>query len=123
MKHKPEGLAQGPIRHSSLQDAFIERVKSFMAVIAEVDHTPLEVFLDSFRRDIHPEAELEIWEKIAATYQWATIGSPGLTREQKKNVFTFILGLSMGTRDAINTQNLSNELVAGIENLFVQPGI
>ena len=87
-------------------------------MIAEVDHTPLEVFLDNFQKDMHPETELEIWEKIAATYQWAVVGGPGLTKEQKKDVFTMILGLSMGTKDFNNLRNLSKELIAGIESHF-----
>ncbi len=67
-----------------------------MAVIAEVNRTTLEAFLEGFRRDAHPETELETWEKIAATYQWVVLGTPGLTKAQKKDVFTIVLGFVNG---------------------------
>ena len=118
MKNNKADIEESPTRYSSLPDVFIDLVKDFMAVIAEVDNTSLQVFLDSFQKDLHPETELEVWEKIAAAYQWAVVGSPGLTREQKKEVFTIILGLSMGTMSADNMMNLSEELVAGIISRF-----
>ena len=118
MNKKIEDIEESVIRHNTLSDAFIERVKDFMAVIVDVDSTPLRVFLESFQKDLHPETELAVWEKIAATYQWAVVGTPGLTREQKKDVFTVILGLSMGTMNVDNVSNLSEELVAGIMSHF-----
>ena len=118
MKNNKGNIEESTVRYNTLPDGFIDRVKNFMAVIAEVDNTSLQVFLDSFQKDLHPETELAVWEKIAATYQWAVVGSPGLTREQKKDVFTVILGLSMGTMSADNMMNLSEELVAGIISRF-----
>ena len=111
-------IIAGPIIHDSFPNVFIDRVKNFMTVIAEVDNTPFQDFIDGFQRDHNPESELETWEKIAGTYQWAIVGTPGLTKEQKKDVFTVILGLSMGTKDFNNLKNLSKELVEGIESQF-----
>ena len=120
MKKETEEIEESPTRYTSLPDVFIDRVKNFMAVIAEVDSTPLHDFLEAFQKDQHPETELEVWEKIAATYQWAVVGSPGLTQDQKKDVFTVVLGLSMGTMSVDNVRSLSDELVTGIITHFSQ---
>ncbi len=118
MNAETNNVSGSSIKYHSLPDTFIDRVKGFMAVIADVDDTPLQTFLDSFQRDLHPETELETWEKIAAAYQWAVAGIPGLTREQKKDVFTVILGLSMGVLHFDNVKNLTNEQVGAIISHF-----
>jgi len=111
-------LKEGPVIHKVLPADFIVRVKDFKRVLAEVETDSLESTLDGFKRDKNPEAELKVWEKIAATYQWAVIGSPGLTKEQKKDVFAVVLGLSMGTKDFSNCKNLDKEQIAGIVSHF-----
>jgi len=109
---------QGPIIHKILPADFIVRVKDFKRVLAEVETDSLEKTLDYFKRDQNPESELKVWEKIAVTYQWAVIGNPGLTKEQKKDVFAVVLGLSIGTKDFSNCKSLSKEQIAGIVNRF-----
>ena len=107
-------LHAGAIRHESFPDEFIERVKNFKRVLAEVEPSSLESTIDGFKRDENPETELAIWERIAATYQWAVAGIPGLTEEQKKEVFTVLLCVSMNTIDVANLQNISTEQATAI---------
>ena len=64
-------LKAGPIRHPSLPDSFVERVKAFKAALGVVEGVSLEHTSDNFKRDANPESELLIWERIASTFALA----------------------------------------------------
>lgn len=76
----------GPIRHESLPPELVERIKKIQALLAEVDPTPLDKVIEDFRRDLHPEREVAIWEKIAADYQQALSEQPAMTITEKKQL-------------------------------------
>jgi len=46
----------------------IERVSAFKAILTDMDGASLDQTIDSFKRDVHPESELVIWERIASTF-------------------------------------------------------
>ncbi|HBA45628.1 hypothetical protein A2W67_00925 [Candidatus Nomurabacteria bacterium RIFCSPLOWO2_02_40_28] len=117
-KVKMSDIQEGPIRHLTLPDGFIQRVKEFKQALAEVEKTSLESTLENFQRDTNPENELRVWEKIASTYQWAVIDNVGLIEAEKKDVFGILLGLSMGMKDFSNFKNLSKEKVAEVVSHF-----
>jgi hypothetical protein len=118
MEIKTEEFEEGPIRHLSFPTLFLERVKNYVEVLSDVDQTSYDSALLYFQRDLNPEAELIVWEKIAATYQWAIIGNPGLTTEQKRDVYAILVGLSMGTKDFNNITNLSRDQITAIVGQF-----
>lgn len=117
-KTKLSDLKVGPIRHATLPDDFIQRVKDFKQAIAEVDKTSLESTLDNFQRDLNPEQELYLWEHIAKMYQWSIVAHSGFSLPQKKEVLSLLLGLSMGQRDFSHIKLLSKEAVAEIKDRY-----
>ncbi len=117
-KAKLSDLKIGPIRHATLPNSFIQRVKDFKQALAEVDKTSLESTLDNFQRDADPEVELMLWEHIAKMYQWSVVAHAGLTLPQKKEVLSLLLGLSMGQRDFSHIKLLSNEEVDEITDRY-----
>lgn len=117
-KAKLSDLKVGPIRHATLPDDFIQRVRDFKQAIAEVDKTSLESTLDNFQRDANPEVELVLWEHIAKMYQWTVVAYSGLTLPQKKEVLNLLLGLSMGQVDFSHIKLLSKEAVAEIKDRY-----
>jgi hypothetical protein len=58
----------GPIRHSELPPALIERIHRLEETFAEVYPLTHEEWLDGFKRDLDPENEITIWENIAFAY-------------------------------------------------------
>lgn len=115
---KTSDMQEGPIRHQTLPDSFIQRVKDFKQVLAEVENSSIEMTLEDFQRDLNPENELKIWEKIASAYQWSVIANAGLTQAGKKDVFDVLLGLSMGSKDFSNIKILSKEKIDAIVNYY-----
>ncbi len=110
-KRKPSDLKSGPIRHPALPEYFVERVKAYKQAVAEVETSTLESTLENFRRDIEPEAELILWEHIAKIYQWSIVANAGLSLEQKKEVLSVLLGLSMDIKDFSGIKTLTKETV------------
>src|SRR5262249_47810782 len=95
---KIENIKRNPtFRHETLPASLIERIRNFTAILAEVLDTPFEEVIDEFRRDAHPEREVEVWERIAQYYQEATASQPDLSREDKKEIFSVLLKKSMGS--------------------------
>jgi hypothetical protein len=89
-------LHVGPIRHPTLPDEFIERVRAFKEILGDVDPTSLEGTLDSFKRDTHPDNELVIWERIASTFQIYLSHNPTIDLAVRKEIFAVLVRASMG---------------------------
>jgi hypothetical protein len=117
-KTKLSDLKRGPIRHKTLSDSFIQRVKNFKQIIAEVDNTSLESTLDNFQRDLNLEQELYLWEHIAKMYQWSVVANAGLSLPQKKELFGLLIGLSLGQTNFSHIKLLSKEVVEEVKDRY-----
>lgn len=115
---KLSDLKDGPIRHETLPNDFIQRVKDFKQALAEVETSSIESTLENFQRDAHPEQELILWEHIAKMYQWTIVANAGLSLPQKKEVLGLLIGLSMGQRDFSHIKLLSKETVEEIKDRY-----
>jgi len=92
-------LQAGPVRHLELPTAMIERIAAFRKILADVDTTPLQTSIENFKRDQHPEKELEVWERIAKMYQLFLAHNPTDDLATKTEVYRVLLGASMGVDD------------------------
>jgi hypothetical protein len=93
------GLRPGPIRHPELPAETIERIAAFKKILADVDTTTLELTVENFKRDQHPENEIDVWERIAKMYQLFLAHNPTNDLATKTEVFRVLLGASIGTED------------------------
>ena len=76
------------------------RVRKITAALGEVDHSPLEKWVDDFKRDVNPDREIEVWESIARAYTAYTDGK-GLTQPVKEDVFQVLLLRSMMSAEEV----------------------
>ena len=109
----------GVIRTPFLPEGFIERVRTFKIVLAEVEKMTLEETVYNFQQDVHPEKELEIWEYITANYKDFTEANPNLTLKEKKGTFRVLLSLSMGAESLKTEKVLSKKQVQEIKNSYL----
>jgi hypothetical protein len=86
----PNKLEPGPIQHTSLTEEQMSRVKRLQSTFSEADPSPLEKWMEDFRRDANPENELKIWEAMAKAYESFTTNR-NLTLDAKKEVFQVVL--------------------------------
>lgn len=105
-------LRAGRVRHLELPAAMMERIAAFKKILADVDTTTLQTSIDTFKRDQHPEKELEVWERIAKMYQLFVTHKPTDDVATKTEVYRVVLGASMGVDDFGDTvQHLTQEQV------------
>lgn len=97
-KVKLSDLKFSPVRQETLPEGFIKRVIEYKEILKEVDTTTLEETINCFQRDIDPEKELFIWEKIAEIYIENTENENYLI-EEKKEIFKRILLASLGDKN------------------------
>lgn len=58
----------GPIRHDSFDIEFAARLRLMREVLLEVFPVDWPTTIDNFRRDMHPDDELVLWELVASIY-------------------------------------------------------
>jgi len=97
----PSTIQPGPIRRESLPDDMVERIKIVQAAFADVDPSPIENWIEDFKRDMNPDRELAIWEAMAGAYT-AYNAERTLTLAKRKELFVILLTRSgSSTEDAI----------------------
>jgi hypothetical protein len=96
----PSKLQPGPIQHASLTEDQMSRVRRLQKTFIEADPSPLEKWVEDFRRDANPENELKIWEDMATAYETFTAGKK-LTLEAKKDAFQIVLLRSGAAEDQV----------------------
>lgn len=61
-------IRPSPIRYRTLPKELIYRVKLIRASLLSCIPETLEYWIDGFKRDLHPEEEILIWERICSVY-------------------------------------------------------
>lgn len=66
----PLGKVQRPEEpvHGSLPSELLRRIRLIQSALYEVLPVSFDETVESFKRDLHPEREVEFWESIAGTY-------------------------------------------------------
>lgn len=91
---------------SDLTSEQIEKIKNIHQIFEEVDKSSLEQTITDFRRDLHPEDEIEIWLQMANTYK-SYLHKNKKNLNEKKEIFKLILSRSMmDFEEAIENSNL-----------------
>src|SRR5687768_16084111 len=80
----------GPIKHSELSPRQMERIHKLRGALADVERSPIEKWVDNFKRDANPDKELAVWERIVDSYMRYCARKP-LSREAKEDVFRLLL--------------------------------
>lgn len=93
-------IRRGPIRHESLTAEQVARISTLQKTFAEVDGSPLETWIDNFKRDVNPDHELAVWERIAKAYRSYCSGRE-LSIEAKKEIQHIALLRSMLSEDEV----------------------
>jgi hypothetical protein len=87
-------LKPGPIQHEHLSDDQLLRITQLHETFAEVDKSSLETWIDNFKRDMNPDREIAIWERIARDYTNYT-SQRKLSLDAKGDVFQTLVLASM----------------------------
>lgn len=83
-----------PAIHETLPDELLERIKVVHTTFADVDGTPLDKWIEDFKRDLNPEPNVKIWEDMKIAYDDYCDGRD-LPLATRKEVFRVVLFRSM----------------------------
>lgn len=105
IKINPENINLNEVV-SDLTPEQIEKIKTIHAIFAEVDKSSLEQTITDFKRDLHPENEIEIWMQMADAYK-GYLSKNKKNLDEKKEVFKLILSRSMmSSQETLENTNL-----------------
>jgi hypothetical protein len=111
MKVDPRDLQFGPIRHETLPDELIARIRVIRAALLRVHPQSMEFWLDGFKRDVHPEKEILWWERLSASYLeyfWVKCRD----EKQAKSAFRLLVHIGAGNEVLSTFEDLSEEDVS-----------
>jgi hypothetical protein len=99
-------LKPNEIQHEQLSEEQLRRIRKLHESFAEVDRSPLEKWIDNFKRDENPDSEIAIWERVANGYR-NYCSQRQLTLEAKGDVFqTLVLRSMTSDEEAVKTLKL-----------------
>lgn len=108
----PKTIQPGPIRREALSDEQMAQIRTLQATFAEVDGQSVEQWVDNFKRDVDPDKELRVWERMANAYR-AYCDGRKLSPEAKKDVYRVVLLRSMASEqdvlERVKLKELSRE--------------
>ncbi len=99
-------LAPNSIVHTSLNEAQLLSIKKIHKTFEEVYPISLDKTIDNFKRDQHPNREIEIWQAMAKSYEvFSAINTGDKFIEKRKDAFQLILMRSMISEKEILKKN------------------
>src|SRR5262245_17966299 len=89
---RPDGvtLAPGPIRHETLTPDQLRRIEALQRTFSDVDPTPLDKWVDDFKRDRDPDREIAVYEAMAQAYT-TYCARHALTPAARDDVYQLVL--------------------------------
>lgn len=114
LRIKVQDVHLGEVRHEKLPEELIKRIRAFKKILSEVETIPIDLTIKNFQRDMHPEREIAIWERIASTYKIYMENNPSKNTQFKKEVYDVILGASFGEEEFSDLKILTQEQVRHI---------
>ena len=108
MKVDPRDLKKGPIRHETLSDDLVSRVRMIRAALLSVYPNSMEFWLDGFKRDVHPEQEVLWWERLSACFlEYLWIRHP--SEQQSNSAFRLLMRIGLGDAAPSTQEGLSED--------------
>ena len=112
-------LKPGPIRHDRLPHSYLNRILVIYWTFSEYLSISQEETIENFKRDLHPEREIEIWERMAAVIL-ALKCKHGWDKQKIKAAIGLALMLSTGplTDEFVGETKLSDSEIQLAINLW-----
>lgn len=91
----------GPIRHHDLPESLLIRIQNIWFAIRDVSSPSLESMIENFQRDLRPEHEIRVWERIVSAMYIAIDRLANSNPDIKQQVFNMVVGFSLGQHEAV----------------------
>jgi hypothetical protein len=88
-------IRRGEVKHESLSDDQIQRVKRLQEVLIEAYPMSIDGWVDGFLRDANPESEIQIIEACAFVYHRLAT-TTNLSSDEKQRIYGVLCLISAG---------------------------
>ncbi len=105
-----EDIKEGPIRHHDLPESLLVRIQNVWFATRNIISSPLADMIIGFQRDLRPEVEVEVWERIVSAIYIAMDILQTNKIEIKKQVLKIILSFSAGGHEQVFKDTESGKL-------------
>ncbi len=102
-------IQMSEVVHDTLTEDQINKIKKIQSIFEEVYPVSLEETITNFKRDLHPDGEIDVWLQMADAYEkYISSKKNKLDLNTKKEVFKLILSRSMmSSEEAIPNSKLT----------------
>lgn len=97
---KASDIKPAQIRHETLPADLLLRIKLVHLILKEAYDVPFTEYVNNFQRDIHPQDEITVWERMAVAYL-DLVKDKKLSKHEKTEIFSGLLGASMLPKEAL----------------------
>lgn len=116
-------IKPSPRRRQQLPEKLVIRTLLFHALAREAIPLSFDEAIDGFLRDLDPDREVEVFERISACYYLTTKGK-NFRLEKKKEIYSALLRISTGplrTSDHMRFKHLSRRELQDLEVRYSRP--
>lgn len=92
----PDDVFHSILFHPKLPVDITNRIELMHKVLGKASGIPLKKTIDNFKRDMHPERELKIWEGMAIAFLEIVETNKIEAADAQTEVFKLLLGYSKG---------------------------
>jgi hypothetical protein len=92
----PDDVFHSILFHPKLPVDITNRIELMHKILGKPSGIPLKKTIENFKRDMHPEKELKIWEAMAVAFLEIVETYKIEATDAKAEVFKLLLGYSMG---------------------------
>lgn len=98
---------EGPIRHHDLPDKLLIRIQNIWFATRTLSPISLSDMIKNFQKDLSPEEEVVVWERIISATQVAMDIMQSTNEEIKKQIFSILMSFSVGNHESVfnDTEN------------------
>lgn len=96
----PNDIAYNQYVHETLPDDLLKRIKATTDVFEVIDGVSYEEAVDLYKRDLHPEDNLIIWEEMVRVFK-TFCPSQCSSLDKKKEVYRAVLITSMFPKNEV----------------------
>jgi hypothetical protein len=115
VKLKRSKIKEGPIRHHDLPSELLVRMQNIWFELKDIYKISLAKFIERFQRDLRPEREVGIFERLVGAMKITFELLKNRTR-YRKDVFRVLLGFSMGNHEQIFDETERGKIPKPIPN-------
>ncbi len=91
-----DAIEPGPIRHKTLRDDQISRIRMIRAALCGVYSQSMDFWIDGFRRDMHPDDEIGWWKHLATCFLELTQVLRLNEEAEQRALYSAIFSVGMG---------------------------